>query len=259
MRLCAWNLNNRVGKTRFRPEAAHAAMALGTDTIVFNEFYSGAREAEFRHTLASGGWTSQVISIDTGEKANKVLIVSRYRMEPLALPLPDFDAQFPSNIAGAYFPGTNLRLLGVRVPAYEHAEAHLLKKSWSWLEEAAATLTDTRAVIIGDLNARVTGSRARPELLRILASGWTRPQPQGTGSFFGIGGQTLEIDHVLTTAQCHLTDVMYATHAGDHCLAGEDSALSDHAALLCTIALHPPHDGSTRGLPDDPDHLLRQA
>ena len=39
MLIATWNLNNRVGKVRFRPEAASAAIALGADVLVFNEYY----------------------------------------------------------------------------------------------------------------------------------------------------------------------------------------------------------------------------
>jgi len=37
MRLATWNLNNRVGKVPFRPEAAQAAIALDVDLMVLTE------------------------------------------------------------------------------------------------------------------------------------------------------------------------------------------------------------------------------
>ena len=39
MKIAAWNLNNRVGKVPFRLEAATAAIAVGADIFVFNEYY----------------------------------------------------------------------------------------------------------------------------------------------------------------------------------------------------------------------------
>ena len=38
MRIATWNLNNRVGKTRFRLDAAEAAIALGVDVLVLPVF-----------------------------------------------------------------------------------------------------------------------------------------------------------------------------------------------------------------------------
>lgn len=39
MRFATWNLNNRVGKVRFRTEAADAALALDADGVVFTESF----------------------------------------------------------------------------------------------------------------------------------------------------------------------------------------------------------------------------
>lgn len=45
-----WNLNNRVGKVRLSPEAANAAIGLGTDVMIFNEYYPQQNDA----TLGTG-------------------------------------------------------------------------------------------------------------------------------------------------------------------------------------------------------------
>src|SRR5438093_10280998 len=100
MILAAWNLNNRVGKVRFRPEAAQAAIAIGADLIVLTEFYPQRHEQSFRSRLAEAGWHFQLMSAESSEIANRVLMVSRVPIFPSATKLPAFDQQFPSNLLG---------------------------------------------------------------------------------------------------------------------------------------------------------------
>lgn len=116
MLIATWNLNNRVGKVRFRPEAAAAAIALGADVLVFTEYYPKDHERTFVLTLRDAGWPYQEKSKDTGEIANRVLIASRLPLEPLDIRLPDFDRQFPSNILCVGVPSTGVSIVGVRVP-----------------------------------------------------------------------------------------------------------------------------------------------
>lgn len=78
MRIATWNLNNRVGKVRFRPEAAAASMALDVDLLVLTEFYPQQHESRFREALAQAGWEHQLMSRDTGAIANRVLLASRF-------------------------------------------------------------------------------------------------------------------------------------------------------------------------------------
>ena len=91
MLIATWNLNNRVGITEFRPEAASAAIALGADVLVFNEYYPKENGAAFGRELHDAGWSHQEISPDTGEKANRVFIASRFHLKPLGIILPEFD------------------------------------------------------------------------------------------------------------------------------------------------------------------------
>jgi endonuclease/exonuclease/phosphatase family metal-dependent hydrolase len=239
MRIAAWNVNNRVGRTTFRPEAAHAAAALDADVIVLNEFYPGPHEEMFRRDLLEGGWTHQLLSRDTGARANRVLIASRVPLRPLDLPSPAFDLQFPANICAATVSDVDLHLVALRIPAYGNGEAALLSKAWQWLEDSAHQLLDTRAVIVGDLNtsSAATGWRKRPEFERIQSSGWIRPQPANGPSYFGPKGTVAEIDHLLHTRSVHVTDPEFRCRAGEHVLAGEDQALSDHAALVFSVRL----------------------
>jgi hypothetical protein len=238
MQICAWNINNRVGQLPFKPQAALAAAEIDADVIVLNEFYPPAAQLDdFLGVLRDAGWSSHVMSPDTGVKANRTLIASRRLMVGLDIAMPTFDAQFPANIAAAFFPVSGLKLIGLRVPAYNARTAPLMKQAWSWIEATARSLADDAAVIVGDLNASmtVTGACTRPQLARILSSGWQRAEPIDGPSYLGLNGTQSEIDHLLATARCHVEHAKFVTQAGEHQLAGTKDALSDHAALVCTV------------------------
>ena len=238
MILCTWNLNNRVGKVPFRPEAAKAAASLNADVLVLTELYPANREGEFRDCLSAAGWRHQLIPAAPAIRANRVLIASREPLSPLDLELPRFDAQFPANIQGARLPN-GIALVGLRVPAYDWKTPGLLEKAWDWILDTAASLADGPAVMVGDFNtsehARRSAARARFEAL--LASGWQRAAARGRGSYFSPKGSTSEIDHVLFTPSCAVTDARYVLEAGGFPLAGTPTALSDHAALCCAVEL----------------------
>lgn len=239
MRIATWNLNNRVGKVRFRPEAADAAVALNVDVLVFTEFFPQQHEDRFRAILADAGWCEQFMSAQPNEIANRVLVASRLPIAPLPIDLPTFDQQFPANLAAVSLPSLGIAIVGVRVPAYSTQGAPLLLQAWEWLEMASAALKGSPAVLLGDLNVSTnsTASRGGDHLRRILASGWRRATPSGGATFFGHSGQTSEIDHILATDHCVLTDAKSIQSAGGFTLCGSSSAISDHAALVAQVEL----------------------
>jgi hypothetical protein len=237
MRLATWNLNNRVGKVRFRPEAAHAAVVLGADVIVFTEYFPQQRHQHFCQVLAEAGWVYQLLSNEPAEIANRTLIASRLLLEPDDLLLPDFDCQLPANTLAAHLPTLGLTILGVRVPAYGPKHSALLLRSWEWLETAAAGLSNKPAVILGDLNVRASSGRgpAWVSLRRILDSGWQRATPAQGHSYFGPTGVRSEIDHILATPRCSIRSAEYVTAVTGFTIAGTPDALSDHAAMVADI------------------------
>lgn len=237
MLLATWNLNNRVGKVRFKPEAALAIAALGADVVVLTEYFPQPQhDARFRDTLANAGLTNQAISLDTGERANRVLIASRLPIEPDDFTLPDFDRQFPANMVGVVLPTLSLRLVGIRVPAYVAKDRAMLTRSWEWLEEFAASRSSMRAIIAGDLNVRPGSTKGKGRnFRRVLASGWTRGEPAGGHSYFGHTGVRSEIDHLLATTYCTIRDAKYVTSLAGFTIADGPSALSDHAILLADV------------------------
>ncbi len=239
MDIATWNLNHRVGKVRFRPEAANAAVALGADVLVLTEFYPQEHESRFRDVLRSGGLSEQVMSEQPTEVANRILIASRLPLAPLTIEGPTFDQQFPANIAAVSLPSVGLSIVGVRVPAYAAKESAFLHQAWDWLESTAAMLRHGAAVLLGDLNVSVasTETRGGDHFRRILASGWQRAAPADGATYFGHGGRTSEIDHILATDRCVLSEAACIKSAGAFTYCGSQDAISDHAALRCRVEL----------------------
>jgi hypothetical protein len=137
MKIAAWNLNNRVGKVPFRLEAAAAAIAVGADIFVFNEYYPQSHGQAFQAELENAGWVHQALSLQTDEKANRILIASKILIAPLTLTMPDFDQQFQSNLLGVKILDMNVSLLGLRMPWYKSKA--LVTCAWDWVEETAST------------------------------------------------------------------------------------------------------------------------
>jgi len=233
MYIATWNLNHQGGTRPVLMEAADAAIALRADVLVFTEFFPRQHEAQFRATLANAGWTEQLISAlpceiagQDNREPNRIFIASKLPLAPMTLDLVPFDRQFPANLLGVTLPALGLSVLGVRVPAYN--TGRLLFPAWQWIEETAASLRSSPAIIIGDLNIQVSSARSRggDHFRRILANGWHRAEPGGA-TFFGYKGKRSEIDHVLATIHCVISDAVCVRH----------NAISDHAALVCRVEL----------------------
>jgi endonuclease/exonuclease/phosphatase family metal-dependent hydrolase len=239
MLIATWNLNNRVGMVPFRLEAASAAITLGADVLVFNEYFPKEYEATFARTLHEAGWSHQAMSMDTGEKANRILIASRLPLQALNTPLPEFDRQFPANILCVSVPSAGISIIGVRVPWYQKQDAKLVFNAWEWLETTAAALLSQPAIILGDLNVGLKSNRSRGgEYFRnILQTGWHRATPKECASFFGGNGQQSEIDHILGTSSCRFSNAQYVTQREGYLLAGTTDAISDHAALMTEVSV----------------------
>ena len=237
MRIASWNLNHRVGKTRFRPEAADAAIALDADAIFLNEYFPREHGTAFARRLAESGWHHQLISTEPPERANRTFVASRIPVERDALALPTFDHQLPANVLAVCFPEAKLRVVALRVPAYESHQRELTLKSWDWLEGAAAALVGEAAVIVGDLNVSLRAPRARggQHLLRLTQSGWLLATSESDPSYFSAQGRTSTIDHLLHTGSVEIGSILMVKSAGEFVLAGSPGALSDHAAIVADV------------------------
>jgi len=239
IRIVSWNLNHRVGMTRFRPEAVDAAIALKADVLCFNEYFAQNNAKHFESRLAEGGWVHQIVSPPTSERANRVLIAARMPIQRDRLKLPKFDQQFPANILSVRLPEPGLRLLALRVPWY--ATAALRTQSWDWIESAAVALGVDAAIIIGDLNVPLEPriKKAANPLRRLQDRGWTLATPAKTSSYFSHRGARSTLDHLFHTASVAVTRASFVECAGGHVLAGTPEALSDHAALVADVRTRP--------------------
>jgi hypothetical protein len=239
MRIATWNLNNRVGLNTFRPEAAAATNALNADLVVLTEYFPRQHAESFEADLRAAKFDHSRVAIDTGEKANRILIASKHELRPLDIELPAFDKQFPANVLSVVLPVIDLSIIGVRIPWYVRSDVPLVLEAWDWLLTAAARLADRPALILGDLNAGITSGRARggEHFRRILQSGWHRATPATGSSFYGSTGNVSEIDHILGTAQCSFGAVRYVTEIGQYEFAGSKTAISDHAVLIAEVTV----------------------
>lgn len=233
MRVATWNINNRAGKTRFRPEAARAAAAVGADLIAITEFYPQQNEAAFRDALAEGGLPHQIASVGAAG-ANRVLVACRTPIAPYDLAVPPIDDHLSANVLGVRVRSPDLVVVALRVPWYVGDDMPLLAKAWDWFSTVASLHRDRPCVALGDFNVSVTSrTRGAVEFKSILANGWHRIS---AGPTFpdGVGGGS-EIDHILATERCSLENPAALLRAGEFELAGSAQAISDHAALACDV------------------------
>lgn len=236
MRIATWNLNNRVGRVRFRPDAAKAVADLDADVLVLTEYFPQEHHDAFAACLVAGGWKEPLISREPAEKANRVLITARLRFERVKLALPDQDEQFPANMLAVRVPDVGISILGLRVPYYSGDSFPRLRPSWDWIEATAATMVAEPSVIVGDLNVGLKSTKRRcgDAFRRMLESGWQRANPTGPGGFMKNGAHS-EIDHLLASTSCDIHSARYVTTLGERVLAGTREALSDHALLVADV------------------------
>ena len=234
MRIATWNVNHRVGRTTYRPEAAHAACALDADLICFNEFYPKGEEESFRRVLFESGYCHQLISPSApeGVLANRVFVASRTPLDPVDLEVPTHEPHLRTNVLGVQTEGTTI--VAIRVPAYDGPTAQHQLAAWEWVSELAARFRERP--VLGDLNVSLNGLGYRKggHLQTILSRGWTRVATVGP-TYFGHNDVRTEIDHILTTNHCQATQAAVLTTIGEHVLCGQAGSISDHAVLMCDL------------------------
>lgn len=237
MLIATWNLNHRVGTTRYRPEAARAAASLDADLIVLTEYFPKGSDHQFQTDLMDCGYPYLLLSAETGERANRVLIASKEEIQPVAFDLPTFDRQFPANVLVVRHAKQDLVVAGIRVPYYESGAVEL-RHGWGWIHGLTQTLSGRAAVVAGDLNVALKSAPGRGgDIFRsIIGNGWTRAAPASGHSFPRAAGGGTEIDHVLASPCCAVGRAWYALRTPSFELAGS-GGLSDHAALFAEVRI----------------------
>src|ERR1035437_461125 len=82
MIIATWNLNNRVGNTTFRSEAANAAIALNADVFVLNEYFPQHNEAECCALRSLANYS--LLSLDTVHRIGSSSLWADYRSAGVA-------------------------------------------------------------------------------------------------------------------------------------------------------------------------------
>jgi endonuclease/exonuclease/phosphatase family metal-dependent hydrolase len=239
LKVATWNVNHRVGKTRYRPKAAEAAVALNADLLVLTEYFPRREHYDFLAMLSAGGYPYALLSAATRARANRVLIASQTPIELFAVETPNFDDHMPANTLTVREVASGLVVIGLRIPWYERKHVRHVKSSWDWLENVARGLEDLSTVIAGDLNVSMSSRKQRGgvHFRRLLENGWTRARPTEGVSFPSVRGRGSEIDHILANGLVAIRSSEYVSSTAAGRLAGARGAFSDHNALVATVCL----------------------
>jgi endonuclease/exonuclease/phosphatase family metal-dependent hydrolase len=120
LRVLAWNLGHRVNE-RVIPDAVPDVLArLDVDVALLNEFVDGPTRQPFREQLTVRGYVHQLVSF-TPAKHNQVFAASRTPISLGDLAPPSMDGSAISNFLHLCVKGTDIEMVGLRVPAYETA------------------------------------------------------------------------------------------------------------------------------------------
>lgn len=236
--VAAWNLNHRA-RQRAIPSAVGAVIAeLDVDIVLLNEFVDGPGRGAFREQLASLGFEYQLVSTRPA-KNNQVFAASRTPISIGDLPSPTTNSSAIANWLHIHFDGSDLELIGLRVPAYTRGSER--RAYHAQLAEILRSAGGRPLVIAGDLNVdpfAKAGVSPPPSSAFRGAEMFSVPLPAGDWSYINHRGTSRSrLDHVLHSASVQVSDVRYHYELGNVLIAGPtaDGPLSDHAALTFTV------------------------
>lgn len=249
-RLLHWNICHGGGPRR-GPHILLELLALAPDVIVLTEFRTSFG-GQIAGVLADHGWRYTRTS-NPPPGTNGVLIAARHPFHT-GLPPPRHD---PARWLDVRFEA-GLRLTAVHVPDARRGDTPAIERKarfWSEVERATESPTPDGHVIIGDFNTTRHGIDERgststlPVFLgRLAARGYADAhhlsaafQPGIPGgyqrgfsrasSWFSHTGEGFRLDQALVSKPLH-----GAVRGLEHLDFTRDSGLSDHAALVLTLA-----------------------
>lgn len=255
MRIATWNLDHRAGRGRMTPSGSlvRALHELDLDVVVLTEFVpkrcpgleSALRESQLCHIACS----------ELKGSGNNVLIAAREPVSPGSAPLPDFgDQDAQTNVLHVRLPGSDIDILGLRIPAYSRNHENW-GKMWDWIEAMGRRLVHGPAVILGDFNVDPEPSRRPnkwqcPDRMRAMAEEWQRV-PETGASYWAVSKAGLEenkthprqLDHAFVSRSLRVSASCYVTRTSSFVLVDPMNprsraiALSDHAALVVEVEL----------------------
>lgn len=142
---------------------------------------------------------------------------------------------------------SDLRLVGVRLPAWDGSDMSLRREFWQWMIEQFGRLRDTPTIALGDFNTETSYPSTRAarshgaDLLQSLTDdlGWTdvaSATGQATPTFTRKNGRASRIDYAFASPALSTTPTAFAapTTVGAHHLVGEKalSPLADHTPII---------------------------
>ncbi len=211
--------------------------AVRPDVLVLTEYVHGSSRAEFLAGLVDIGYRTPAIS-KKAPRENQVLLASREAMTDGDIPAPTYTTAASTNFLHQRLPGSGLDVIGFRAPYYDKTEER--DAYWAQLEQCMVAARPLNAVFIGDLNwpRSDTYTGRGLSMQRIMAQGFTVPEPEGSWSYMSANGKRWSlIDHAVLspTVKCIRSRFIYR-EAG-HTLAGPsaEKPLSDHAMLWVEV------------------------
>ena len=238
-KILAWNVNHRAKRRRIPVWIVPSILAMSPDIVVLTEYVEGVQHADFLKALAAGGLTHVLATTFTAGE-NQLLIAARHKFRAGDLRAPAIYSSVPLNALHVEFPGTNLNLLGFRMPSGKQFDAQFRRPTWDWLIEAAARLRDKPSVLIGDFNTapgdRV--SRCGDGFERMSQGGWFHALPNSGFSFRHSSGSDRQIDHCFHSPNLSAQRAEYRwdfQHAAPDADCGK-VGIPDHAMLVVDLA-----------------------
>ncbi len=238
LKVFAWNLNHRINQKVIPSSVADLLADLDVDIALFNEFVERLPREAFRQQLADQGYVHQLVSYSP-DRHNRVLAASVAPISLGDLRPPSMDGAATASLLHVLVDGSELEIIGLRVPAYETG---LEKRQYrSELNEILRAAQGRTIVVAGDFNEdpfRRTADSAATTLPFSGAEKFTVTKPIGDWSYMNSSGtKTSRIDHVMHAGAVRIVDPVYCYEVDGLHLAGpKDLApISDHAALVFAV------------------------
>ena len=235
MRLVTWNLGHRTDGNRRPDKVIQALIALEPDIVILAQRLPAAACRPLLDALAGIGLKLH-LAPKAGQRNRRVLIASRLDLVPGVLETDADGDHPPPNVLHAYAPNGTLDVLGLRMPDCGDRPTSR-QACWDWLLQAAATLKQRRAVLIGDFEFDANHERAggMEHLRRLTNEGWRHAAPADGAAYWTTAGQATRLDHALLSPSIQPIDVRYALEAAGFRLAGTKDSLSDQPALVVDL------------------------
>ena len=238
LKTLAWNLNHRTTQKVVPPTVVGVLDGLDVDIALFNEFVERSPREAFRQELSDRGYVHQLVSFSS-DRHNRVLAASRVPIGLGDLKPPSMNGTAVASMLHLLVDGTNLEIIGLRVPAYTTAA-----KRSEYRAELNAILhgAQGRAIVVaGDFNEDPFRPPTDASSTAVPFKGvemFAVTNPIGDWSYMNsLGTKTSRIDHVMHAGAVRIDHATYCYEVDGIHLAGpkDISPISDHAALVFTI------------------------